>query len=249
MKHLLRILVATTITTSALQAQVSLDYSGFYSSATQATYTGWGGGTNILFAPIALNQKSPFFKVGMQLGGGFYIGGAGQKEFKGVITDAAHGLADISFSNGFVSGYGLARFTMPAEGKRRTTYLDVFAGVRSTSVSMTEHSADHDDCAFTSLNKSVGFSGGIGTGMLIRVLPGMNLDLGLQFQSSASTGKFIDMKSLTNTGDGVSYSMKNVPAGMLVVKAGIQFQLNKTCCNVHNCKIPSHHVKACTLEH
>ncbi len=248
MKNLLRILLATTITTSALQAQVSLDYSGFYSSAPQSSYTGWGGGTNLLFAPIELNPKSSFFKVGMQLGAGFYIGGAGQKELTGVITDA-HGPKDISFSNGQASGYGLARFTMSAEGKRRTTYVDVFAGARSTSVSMTMHSDDHDDCDFTSLNKSVGVSGGIGTGILIGVLPGMNLDLGLQWQGSTAPGKFIDMKSVVNTGDGVAYNMKNAPAGMLFVKVGIQFQLNKTCCNVHNCKIPDHHVKACTLEH
>lgn len=241
------LLLFLTVTISTLQAQIGIDYSGLYSSAPQSSYNGWGGGANFLSAPISIKTKNILFPLSVQLGGGFYVGGAGQKEINDVTLDAAQGPMDISFSNSQMSGYGLARFSFETEGKRRTPYFDLFGGVRSSSASMVMHpgsTTDHEDCTFTSLNRSTGFSGGFGTGILIRLLPVMNLDLGLQWHGSAAPGKFIDMQSVRNTGDGISYNMQNTPAGMLFIKAGIQFRIDlNACCAVRDCKIPSHHKK------
>ena len=245
MKHFF-LIALITFPISMLHAQASIDYFGFNTSAPQSSYSGWGGGTNILSAPTSLNAKDAIFPLKVQLGGGFYIGGAGQKEIKDVVANAAQDEPmNISFSNTHVGGFGLARFTLSPEGKRRTPYVDLFGGVRSNSVSM--HSApgnNHEECTSALLDKSFGFSGGAGTGMLFRLSPNMNLDLGLQWHGSTAPGKFIDMKSVVNTGDGIAYSMKNVPTGMLFVKVGIQLRINKYgCCGVRGCEIPAHHSK------
>jgi hypothetical protein len=248
MKRFFHFILLLAIPATALHAQVSIDYFGFRSSALPSSYAGWGGGTNVLAAPISLNAKG-IFPMNLQLGGGFYMGGAGQKSFEGVFTNAAQDEPmEISFSNSQMSMYGLARFT-PSPGKRTTPYIDVFAGFRCSSSSMWTHpedGTDHEECEFTSLDKSIGFSGGAATGMLIGLSRNVNLDLGVQWHGSTALGKFIDMKSVVNTGDGISYTMKNAPAGMLFIKAGIQFRLTTAtydCCSVRGCKIPSHHTK------
>jgi hypothetical protein len=226
---------------------MSIDYYGFHSSAPQ--YAGWGGGSNVFFSPIKLKVKNQLLPMHVQLGGGFHMGGAGQGELKSVVTGTGQKPMDISFDNSFMSGYALSRFATSAEGKRSTSYFELFAGVRSSSSSLMMHTEDHEDCTTNLVARSFGFSGGVGAGTLIRVLPGMNLDLGVQWQGTTAPGKFIDMKSFANTGDGISYRMKNAPAGMLLLKVGIQFQLNKNgCCGVRNCSVPAHHSK-CGDEH
>lgn len=248
MKRFFHFIFLLAIPFTTLHAQVSIDYFGFHVSALPSSYAGWGGGSGILSAPISVNAKG-IFPMNMQLGGGFYLGGSGQKSFEGVFTNAAQDEPmEISFSNSQMSAYGLARFT-PSPGKRTTPYIDVFAGFRSGSSSMWAHpedATDHEECEFTSLNKAVGFSCGAGTGLLIGLSKNVNLDLGMQWHGTTAPGKFIDMKSVVNTGDGISYTLKNAPAGMLFVKAGIQFRINSSgCCGVRGCEIPGHHKGSC----
>lgn len=180
--------------------------------------------------------------MNMQLGGGFYLGGGGQTTLKDVVTGNSQVPIEISFNNTHMSGYGLARFMKAAEGKRRTAYVDFHAGMRSSSSTMVVHTDDHEDCATTSLSNSIGFSGGAGIGMLLNVTSFMSVDFGLQWHGTTSPGKYVDMKSVRNSGDGISYSLNNAQPGMLFIKAGLQIQLNKKgCCGVRNCSIPAHH--------
>jgi hypothetical protein len=248
MKNLLRLLILVALPVTGLRAQVSFDYFGFHASSMQSLYAGWGGGMNTLFAPMKLNSKS-IFPVNMQLGGGFYFADAGQAELKDVSMDETR--MNITFSNSLVSGYALARFTIPSAGKTITPYLDVFAGMKSATSSMTNHpeDVDHEECEMIMLNKNFGFSGGAGTGVLVPLSKNMRLDFGMQWSGSTATGKYVDMKSVVNTGDGIAYSMKNAPKEMLFVKVGIQFTLGKEgCCGLRGCEIPGHHSETCGME-
>jgi hypothetical protein len=247
MKHLLRLFILAALPVTTLHAQMNLDYFGFHASSAQSVYAGWGGGMNMISSPIGLKAKSGFCPVKMQLGGGMYFAGAGQGEIDGVTMQDEK--MNITFSNTQLGGYGLARFTIPSAGKFLSPYLDMFAGMRIGISSMTKHPEtleEHEECETVTLDRSFGFSGGVGTGVLIPLSKNMKLDVGMQWHGTTTTGKFIDMKSVVNTGDGISYNMKNTPNEMLFVKVGLQLRIaNDGCCGFPGCTIPEHHMNAC----
>lgn len=248
MKKYLRLLILLMLSAVTTSAQMNLEYFGSYTSSASSSYAGWGGGMNILSAPVGMKFKSGIYPLNVQLGGGFYFVSAGQQQIDGVIVQEKE--MDLSFNNTQVNGYGLARFTSSPGINRMTLYIDLFAGVRAGTASMLQHTCDHETCESIMLHRSFGLSGGFGTGMLIPVSKNIKLDLGMQWQRSTTTGKFVDMQSVKNTGDGIVYRMENVPVNLFSVKLGVQVRFNKSaCCSIPGCKIPGHHPAGCAHSH
>ncbi|MDQ3110792.1 MAG: hypothetical protein M3R17_12935 [Bacteroidota bacterium] len=232
---------------AGMHAQAQFDFFTLYSSSLQTrSDQGWGFGSNLLSRPLELSPESKIFPVKMQLGGGFYFAGAGDRKLSGVTQDGTESEAYTVFSNSQSGVYGLARFSNPVENRQHMLYAEFFVGSKFTSSSMYTHfESDPEACTSKSFNKSIGFSGGAGTGMLIRLIPGMYLDLGMQWTGSTNNGKFVDMSTVRNSGDGLMFDIKNVPAGTVMFKAGLSFRIGG-CCSYTGCKKPGHHTsKSC----
>jgi hypothetical protein len=222
-------------------AQSQVDFYSVHAFS-PASVKGWGGGFNMLSRPLSLpGLKNSAVRI--QPGGGFYVAGAGQRSIVPSTVGTAETPSSIIFSNTHMGFYSLARFSRPS-ANRQMLYFDMFAGARFTNASMdTHYESNYDACTSTALTRSAGFSAGAGMGMFVRISPAMYLDLGLQWSGSTGNAKFVDMNSIRN-GDGVSYTMKNTPAGMLMLKAGLSFRMS-TCCNYEDCQVSSHHSKKC----
>ena len=239
------LLILLFIASSAvLQAQMHFGFFGMHGSSVQSPYRSWGGGMSMLSGTLT-NDVFPFRA---QLGGGYYVAGAGNNSVTNASRDET---STVSFSNMQVGVFGLARFTGKSETARRVPYVDLFGGVQNNSSSMSTHYGPknhHHDCTSESLNSSTGFSAGAGAGVLFRLSNSTFLDVGLQWQSSAANGKFVNMKSIVNSGDGISYQTQKIPAGMLMLKIGLQIRTNNDGCRCgESCKVQSHHAKTCYL--
>ncbi|HTF04624.1 MAG TPA: hypothetical protein VK826_11390 [Bacteroidia bacterium] len=222
------------------QAQVHFGFFGIQGSAPQSVYRNWGGGMSVLSGMLSA-ETLPF---NTQFGGQYHIAGAGHRSID-------HETGRLSFSNTQIGVSGMARFTGKSQTSRRVPYLDLSGGIQNNASSMIVHTTqanNHDHCTTQSLYSSTGLTGGAGAGILFRLSNSILLDVGLQWQSSTVTGKFVDMKSVVNTSEGISYTTPSVPRGMLLLRIGLYIHTNNDGCRCNeNCKIRSHHAKTCYL--
>lgn len=242
---------AFLLLTSCAFAQMDISFYGLRGFVPGTSFaSGWGGGASFLSRPLSRTPAMKSLPVKMQLGGYYYAAGAGMKEFNGIDRNGniAPG-TDVTFSNMHLGIYAQSRFTMQNASSRRVPYLDLSAGLRYLNASQSIVSGN--DTSGATLSRATRFSGGIGAGMLMNVTGPVWIDFGLQWQMMAPGGQFVNMASVKNTGDGISHSMKNAPAGLLLFRIGISFRTSSYsgngCCDFPGCTIPSHHTPSCEV--
>jgi hypothetical protein len=227
-----------------LSAQPNFDFYALHSSdQTTRAFNAWGGGMNMLYNAMEFKALKSL-PLTLQIGGGYYIAAAGSKriELNSGVTEV------LTFNNSHMGLYGMTRFSPAPGSARRTVYIDFLAGMRYSNATLCHVKGDEDND--TTLNSFNGFMGGAGAGILFRINDHVFMDVGVQWQAAAPGGKFVAMNTVRNTGDGVSYQMQKVPANLLVFKIGFHFNArNMRCCEKDGCKIRSHHVKSCAMNH
>lgn len=232
-----------------VRAQLYFDLYAFHGTdQTTRTFNTWGGGANFLSRPLE-TPPALSFPLKLQLGGGYFIAGAGSKK----LELNSNGSESVTFSNSHIGMYGLSRLSVQPGKARRSVYIDFLAGIRCSNA--TRYQVKDGDSHDETLHAFTGFLGGAGAGLLFRMNDHVFLDVGLQWQSTAPGGKFVVMNTVKNSGDGVSYQWQKAPAHVLMFKVAIQFRTAKVhdevteCCEVKGCRIRNHHVKSCPIHH
>lgn len=222
MRKLLILLVLASGTPAI--AQMDIGVFGMYASAPGTSFaSGGGGGLNIFLRPLG---RSEFFKtlpVKFQPGISAYATGAGHYAITSVGTGGPQNLwAQTEFRNVHMGVYADARFSIRNENSRYMAYLDLFGGIRSLHA--TQNVQQYSDTSRLTLNKYTGFSGGAGLGMMMKLSRSLWLDAGLQCQASTQGGKFVNTQTVSYAGDGITYSMRNTPTGMILFRIGLSFR-------------------------
>lgn len=224
MRKLLILLALTLASGTPAFAQMDIGVVGIHASTTQTSFSsGWGGGVNIFFRPLG---RSEFFRtcpIKFQPGITAYASGAGHYALTRVGTGGPQNLwAQTEFSNVHMGVFADARFSVRNANSRYVPYLDLFGGIRSLRAS--QDIQQYTDTSRLTLSRYTGFSGGVGLGVMMKLRKNLWLDAGLQWQASAPGGKFVNTKTVSYAGDGITYSMLNAPTGMVLFKLGLSFR-------------------------
>ncbi len=161
--------------------------------------------------------------VKFQLGITGYASGAGHYELTRVGTGAPQNVwAQTVFNNVHLGFYGDARFSFRNEQSRVIPYFDLFGGIRSLYAK--QNTVQYSDTSGITLSSFTGLSGGFGLGMMTKLRKNLWLDAALQWQQSVAGGMYVNTKTVSYAGDGISYTMQNAPAGMIMFKLGLSFR-------------------------
>lgn len=236
---------------SALHAQMNIGFFGMRTWMPQTSFgAGWGGGMYALSKPLDGKTWMQNCPVKMQIGGSYYVATGGQKVLYNVpVGSSQDNFAEITFSNMHIGFFAQTRFSMQTEDSKRIPYIDLFGGGRYLYA--VQSFVGGTDTIGVTLSSYTGFSGGAGAGIMFRMGKHFWIDAGLQYQASAMGGKFVNMNSIRNTGDGLQYSLQNAPSGMMVFRVALTFRTEKRnsgeCCTYPGCRISSHHVPSCEV--
>lgn len=232
-------------------AQVDVSFYGVHTTVpAYSIKQGWGGGMNMFShtTPLAVGKKA--FPIQMQIGGGFVLASAGNRTFRDVTFNARPDEdAKLHFTNMHYGIHAMTRFSTDRNAKNYAPYVDLFAGLRGVSSTVTVYYPDSDNAYYDETVAStwnVGY--GAGAGVLIRVGNASWIDAGVQWQSIPQA-KVIDMNSVSSA-DGIAYSTISTPPGTLMFKLGFVISAGtKNCCGVAKCGVAGHHNGPCKVAH